>query len=88
MVLRKSPKLTETTFADFFDDKEVVNFNKTNFKLAFSVEQYSDDKLPRDDPDYVMWDVRFKIKKGNLTTLIPLRIHKCTDKDYDSFYTP
>jgi hypothetical protein len=32
--------MTETTYTDFFDSKEIVNFNKTGFKLAFSVEQY------------------------------------------------
>jgi hypothetical protein len=53
--------MTETTYVDFFDSREIVNFNKKGFKLAFSVEQYRGDKLPRDDPDYVMWDVRYKI---------------------------
>ena len=71
-----------------FDDSYKVNFNKTGFKIAFSVEQYSGDQLPRDDPNYVMWDVRLKQKIGEKITWIPLRIHKCTDSDYESFYTP
>ena len=35
-----------------------------------------------------MWDVRYKLKIGDNTTIIPLKIHKCTDKDYDAFHTP
>jgi hypothetical protein len=57
-------------------------------KIAFSVEQYAGLLLARDDPNYVMWDVRYKLKIGNIITIIPLKIHKCTDEDYDAFYTP
>ena len=73
---------------DYFTDKEKFNFNKNGFKIAFSVEQYLGDKLARDDPNYVRWDVHYKLANGTNITWIPLRIHKCTDLDYDSFYKP
>ena len=35
-----------------------------------------------------MWDVRYKVKIGDKITFIPLKIHKCSDADYDAFFTP
>ena len=40
---------------DYFDSKQIVNFNQKGFKIAFAVEQYTGNKLPRDDPNFVRW---------------------------------
>lgn len=64
-----------------------MNFNHTGLKIAFAVEDYVN-RTGLDDPNYVIWDVRIKKSLNNIVTVEPLKIHKCTDEDFDSFYPP
>jgi len=64
-----------------------VNFNDIGFKVTFAVEQY-DGRAGKDDPNYVAWTVQLTSNIDKKETIIPLKFHKCTEADYDSFYKP
>jgi hypothetical protein len=72
----------------FYDSTKIINFKKQEFKVAFAVESYDDFRSGKDDPNYVRWVVQLTSIIGNVEKVLPLRFHKCTDADYDSFFQP
>ena len=72
----------------YFDSSYVVKFDDIGFKVAFAVEQYDDSRAGKDDLNYVAWTVQLTRSIGKIETDYPLKYHKCTDADYESFYKP
>ena len=60
------------------------------FKIAFCVQGYTSETPGKDDPNYVRWVVQLTQSTGGdgAENATPLKFHKCTDQDYDSFYPP
>ena len=88
LITRQDPQITVTEMKQFYDSTQVINFRKTEFKVAFAVESYDDSRTGKDDPNYVRWVVQLTRMMGQVETVFPLKFHKCTDADYDSFYEP
>ena len=88
LLLRANPQITVSTLQQYFDSSKIVNFDDIGFKVAFAVEQYDDNRAGKDDPNYVEWIVQLTQNIGKVETIFPLKFHKCTDEDYDSFYEP
>lgn len=88
LISRSNPSITQTILTDYFDSKKIVSFDEIGFKVAFAVEQYDDSRKGKDDPNFVAWTVQLTKNIGKTETVIPLKFHKCTDADYDSFYKP
>ena len=86
--MRANPNINSILIPDNFDSSHTVDFHDVGFKLAFSVEQFNAPYQARDDPSYVSWNVRLKSGIKGVTTITPLKYHKCTDADYDSFSPP
>ena len=66
--------------------ENVVDLNDLNYKVAVSFEGYRDRKL-KSDTKYVRWIFRMAGYDEGLQFEKILPHHKCTDDDYDSFYT-
>ncbi len=80
--------MTVSLLEQYFDSSHIVKFDEIGFKVAFAVEQYDEFRAGKDDPNYVVWTVQLTRNIGKVETVVPLKYHKCTDADYDSFYKP
>ena len=88
LIYRSNPTITRSDLLDYFDSTEIVKFSDINFKIAFAVEQYDDSRAGKDDPNYVRWVVQLTQTTGGVEIVIPLKYHKCSDADFDSYYKP
>jgi len=77
--------ISQATIEDFFQPNEVLNSSESGFKIAFGVESYVD-RVSKDDPEYVEWVVSLISSTSGVKQQTPLRIHKCNEQDYQSFY--
>ena len=69
---------------DYYTSDDVVNLNKINFRIAFTVEGYLDQKR-KDDPRFVKYLIRVYGKKEGkaFERLVPY--HECTVEDFNRF---
>ena len=56
------------------------------FKIAFSVEDYTEPRKLKNSPEYVKLYLRLQTKKDGVWTGRELGTHICTDQDYAQFY--
>ena len=64
------------------DDDERLDLKQSNFRIAFSVENYYPPLFLKNDPKYVKWLFRLWGKKDNKSYEVILPHHMCTDEDY------
>ena len=69
------------------DPRSLVDLNKHDFKIAFSVQKIEKTELkPIDDRNFVEWQVFFQEQKQGISTYENINIHKCSEEDFDQFY--
>lgn len=83
-----NPNITTTVLQQYYDSTYVLNFKDHDVKVAFAVESYDDQRIGKDDPNYVQWVVQLTRIIGKVETDFPLKFHKCTEQDYESFFPP
>ena len=72
---------------DYLDENYIFDFDQSHFKLAFTIEGY-DDRIPRDDPEYVEFVVQLKSNVNGVETFTKIDFHTCSQNDIDLFYAP
>jgi hypothetical protein len=72
---------------DYLDESYVFDFDQSHFNLAFTVEGY-DDRIPRDDPEYVEFLVQMYSNVHGVVTATKIDFHTCSQNDLNSFYAP
>ena len=55
MVNLQNPNITQATVSNFYDSRFHVNFTDINFRIAWAVENYTNNSIGKDDPYYVEW---------------------------------
>ena len=84
---RKNPDIVEAKIPDFFPNSQKFSFEELNFPLAFGILSFPD-LIPKNDPDYVEWSVTLNVVSNEDYKYYDLKIHACTDEDYEEFMTP
>ena len=84
LVTRNGPNIVVNETSAFFEPETLVNVNEINFRFAFSLENFLDNKR-RDDPRFVKWFVRLYGKKDSEWYERVLPFHRCTEQDYAEF---
>lgn len=84
LVFRKDSDIARVDIINGLNTNDTFKYQEVNFTIAFGVAGYFDAK-PRDDPEYVQWEVNFENKIKNETWFEPASIHKCTEEDYAEF---
>ena len=69
---------------NFYDYNTRINLYEIDFRMAFSVEGYLDEKI-KDDPKYVKLLARMFYKKDGVPSEKILSLHKCDKRDWDQF---
>ena len=98
LVNRLDANITQLETPLFFDNTKKFSIDpknmsegleKSKFKIAWAVQHYTTREF-KDDPDYLTWRVHLSLHfKGNTETKqIPLKWHRCTEEDFQDFYTP
>jgi hypothetical protein len=97
LINRLDANVSQANITDFFDVNTKVSidpaktasipFEKTRFKVAFAAVHYvtRENKI---DPEYTRWLVHIEKIEFNKTVRIPLKVHACTQEDFDEFYAP
>lgn len=88
MVYLQNPNITQATVSNFYDSRFHVNFTDINFRIAWAVENYTNNSIGKDDPYYVEWVAQLYRSIGGVESFTPLPFHKCTEADYDAFHPP
>jgi len=77
LIEKKNPLKTQYVDTDVYTNKDVVSFNETaDFNIAFTVVGYQD-RVLRDNPDYVWWDVFIKESIDGIQTKKHMKFDKC-----------
>ena len=84
LVFRKDSDIARVEIINGLNTNDTFKYHEVNFTIAFGVAGYFDG-TPRDDPEYVQWEVNYENKIKNETWSEPVSIHKCTQEDYDEF---
>ena len=84
LIDRKDVSITEHRDISVYPLTKTVNVNEIGFRMAFTVENYLDNKLIN-DPRYVKWYLRMYAKRNGEWYQEMLPYHTCTQADFDSF---
>jgi len=85
LIEKKNPLLSRFIDTDFYSNSDVISFKETaNFNIAFTVVGY-EDRLPRENSDYVWWDVFIKESIDGVQTRKPLKFDRCVEDDWKRF---
>ncbi len=87
LVEAKGPSISEFKELNWYDYTTRLNLNDIDFKMAFSVEGYSDKKI-KDNPMYVKLIAFLTYKIDGVESQDVLSLHKCTQEDWDEFAPP
>ena len=70
-----------------FTENDQFNMQQEKFRVAFSLEDYSTDKL-KADPRYIKFFVRTVGKKDGVPTQKAVPFHRCSEGDMSEFLAP
>lgn len=87
LVTRANPTVNELEIQRYFNDDDTLDLNEIGFKIAFGISDYHTSRNLV-DPDYLQFKVSMKEKSNGIRTFEELKVHKCTDHDFDQFYKP
>lgn len=85
LVYKENPDIVEAVLLDHYPDNEIFYLDNLTMPIAFGVHSYLTSK-PRNDPAYVEWQAYLQIKNSDGFKAIPLKLHICTDEDFEEFY--
>lgn len=80
-----NPNVSQIQQQAYFTEEDVFNAREENFRVAFSLEGYSD-KKSKLDPRYVKSFVRIFSSFEGKETYKEIASHPCTEADFDEFY--
>lgn len=84
-MLKKNPEITAVLFRDEFDDEEIFDTRKEDFRLAFTVEDYFTNEN-RLDERYVKWFVKHTTIIDGKSEAREIPAYRCSDTDYAQFH--
>lgn len=85
LVYLQDNDVSSTVNYGFFPSSYYVHLNERSIKFAFGVANY-DSYEAKDDPEFVEWQVLYKVKTNDSSETKELELKKCTDAEYEDFY--
>ena len=83
---KNNPVVSEIIIQDYYSQTDELDLNDINFKFAWSVENYYEEKR-KNDSRFVKTLVTLEKKVNGVRTTRILPFHDCSNSDFDSFYS-
>ena len=82
---RNNPQVSQISRRNFFSEDEKFETRKQNLKMAFTIENYLDNKI-RNDTSYIKIFARIAGQKKGEPYGHEIRTHRCTEDELSEFY--